>query len=183
MLYLEMLLKMELKINRSTVKECNYLPFSVISLNLAFTYKLAIPIILSITSAVYCYRYTSCQLFNNFCAKIQTVQCRASSSLFVTEMWCLPRNVIPAFSLPSLSIVLLPSPSIVSSIGRHYTHMVVCVQPETAPIMHTFLSVTLAHTIQRLHVSARNNWIPKCEGYIHTYKLFPRCDVGLVASR
>ena len=24
--------------------------------------------------------------------------------------------------------------------------------------------------------SVRNNWIPKRDGYIHTYKLFPRCD-------
>ena len=31
--------------------------------------------------------------------------------------------------------------------------------------------------------SARNNWIPKRDGYIHTYKLFPRCDAELVASR
>ena len=52
----------------------------------------------------------------------------------------------------------------------------------------TFLSVTLAHVILRLRArSARNNWIPKRDGYIHTYihtyKLFPRCDAELVASR
>ena len=47
----------------------------------------------------------------------------------------------------------------------------------------TFLSVTLAHVILRLRVcSARNNWIPKRDGYIHTYILFPRCDAELVAS-
>ena len=36
-------------------------------------------------------------------------------------------------------------------------------------------------------LSARNNWIPKRDGYIHTYihtyKLFPRCDAEIVASR
>ena len=48
----------------------------------------------------------------------------------------------------------------------------------------TFLSVTLAHVILRLHVAREIfGFLSVTDTYIHTYKLFPRCDAELVASR
>ena len=49
----------------------------------------------------------------------------------------------------------------------------------------TFLSVTLAHVILRLHeVREIIGFLSVTDTYIqHTYKLFPRCDAELVASR
>ena len=47
-----------------------------------------------------------------------------------------------------------------------------------------FLSVTLAHVILRLRVAREIiGFLSVTDTYIHTYKLFPRCDVELVASR
>ena len=47
----------------------------------------------------------------------------------------------------------------------------------------TFLSVTLAHVILRLHVAHEIiRFLSMTDTYIHTYKLFPRCDAELVAS-
>ena len=45
------------------------------------------------------------------------------------------------------------------------------------------MGYTERKSIAEVWRSARNNWIPKRDGYIHTYKLFPRCDAELVASR
>ena len=52
----------------------------------------------------------------------------------------------------------------------------------------TFLNVTLAHVILRLRVAREIigflSVTDTCiHTYIHTYKLFPRCDAELVASR
>ena len=49
----------------------------------------------------------------------------------------------------------------------------------------TFLSVTLAHVILRLRVAREIiGFLSVTDTYIHIiYKLFPRCDAELVASR
>ena len=47
----------------------------------------------------------------------------------------------------------------------------------------TFLGVTRAHVMPTFARVARNNSIPKRDGYIHTYKLSQRCDAELFASR
>ena len=87
------------------------------------------------------------------------------------ETWYLPRNFVPAFSLPSLSIVSLPSPLIVSC---RYTNAVVWRvhrAPETPwPAMHTFLNIAMAHVIVGLHV-ARKIIALKHDAYTRTSHL------------
>ena len=45
----------------------------------------------------------------------------------------------------------------------------------------TFLSVTLAHVKLRLRVALEIiGFLSVMDAYIHTYKLFPRCDAELL---
>ena len=110
-------------------------------------------------------------------------QCRVSRSVInaVKHGACLETLFQPSLNRLYQSF-LLPSLSIVSSIGRRYTRV-----DEYAgtvwPAMRTFPSVTISYVILRLRVGARNNCILKCDTYIHTYIQTARCDAELFASR